>query len=329
MKPQVVILSRDRAFSERLSKAVNEREDSPVRMDAPTYFQYEEWASGDEPIALFLMDEGCAPEEFGLTGTESLARITEVRGYGPVGPGRTVYKYQAVSGWIQVLSDLLKGQERRENAAEPRGRTQFIGVASPVGRSFKTGFALALGQLLAQRSSVLYLNMEPISGLEEFFPEPFEYTLSDVLYALHGEEQTRGEELGLYITTLRGMELIGPAGMPEDIYKTGADELIRLVNRLAAERTYDVVIMEFGGDLRLTEAFRGILSRLYIPERQDRVSKRKAEQFETWAKKIGIAETERLELPGGPMFSGGTRFTEQILYGELGDYVRNMLGGLY
>ena len=62
-----------------------------------------------------------------------------------------------------------------ERPVETDRKIQSIGaeetyVYSPVKRCGKTCFALTLGQILAKRQSVLYLNLEECAGFRPIFP---------------------------------------------------------------------------------------------------------------------------------------------------------------
>ena len=144
--------------------------------------------------------------------------LTDVRGYTAVDSVPAVFRYQPV---YRLKEELMRLQTCITDAGAPDEqavfRTSFIGVQSPAGRTGKTGFALVLGILLAQTSKVLYMNLEPFSGLEAWFGESAEGGLSDLLFSM----EVRGKDFPLEgcMREFHGLSWIPPARMAEDILK--------------------------------------------------------------------------------------------------------------
>ena len=96
-----------------------------------------------------------------------------------------IYKYQSCPQILRQAMDFYA-----EQAAVVPGvmlRTEGmkrIAVYSPVGRTGKTGFALALGKEIAKKRRTLYLNLEEYSGFAALYPVDGGWTLSELLYFL-------------------------------------------------------------------------------------------------------------------------------------------------
>ena len=78
-----------------------------------------------------------------------------------------VYKYQSSDQLISEVMEYYAGTNPSTCLLTTTVKTKLIGVYSPVGRSGKTSFALALGEILAETKQVLYLNLEEYSGFEK------------------------------------------------------------------------------------------------------------------------------------------------------------------
>jgi len=118
-------------------------------------------------------------------------------GYREINHHRTIYKYQGISQIaMQIESFLTATKEIPAKTVMFQSRASFIGIASPIGRSFKTSFALVLGQLLSQRYKVLYVNLEAFCGAECLYSETLNVGISDILYAHHTGEGSLEELYG-------------------------------------------------------------------------------------------------------------------------------------
>ena len=102
----------------------------------------------------------------------------------------SVYKYQSSNRVIRETmvcygeSQKNKGKQLRMTSRD----VEIIGIYSPVGRTMKTTFALTLGQILAKKKAVLYLNLEEYSGFEYLLEQSYEQNLGDLLYYVRQEE---------------------------------------------------------------------------------------------------------------------------------------------
>ncbi len=83
----------------------------------------------------------------------------------------SVYKYQATSDVVREVLACYGEEKSYLPAAFPvmKKTTEILGVYSPLSRCLKTSFALTLGQILAKKKAVLYLNLEPFAGFEELY----------------------------------------------------------------------------------------------------------------------------------------------------------------
>ena len=74
-----------------------------------------------------------------------------------------------------------------------RTGTELVGVYSPISRCMKTSFAVALGQLLARKKSVIFLSFETCSGFEQILHMRYEEGLADALFYIK-ENKARAME---------------------------------------------------------------------------------------------------------------------------------------
>ena len=162
-----------------------------------------------------------------------------------------------------------------------------IGVYSPIRRCMKTSFCLVLGMILAESQKVIYLNLEEMSGLEQI--------------------------LIRYIADKEAVNM---------------DNFVGLIQELEKEKHYDVIIIDVADGGPSLNGVLKICKKIYMPICNDWISKSKIEEFERVMEIIGeqdiLKRIEKLELPQLDNPKSDQSYEEQLLWGELGDYVRNL-----
>jgi len=336
MKDTLLIYDSDPAYGRRLAEKLSLRED--VSGDVHWFTDPGELLaaanSAARPLVLTVREEN-SPELEELirrskAGDCVLMYLTEIRGYSKIDDIPAVFKYRPVSLILQDI-DAFASEEREPGVGPGISRARFIGVMSPVGRALKTSFCLTLGQLLSQGGRVLFSDLETCSGFPALFEREFRYDLADFLYAFEtggaGNLQTEN------IENFHGLDFIPPARLAEDIYRTDPVLLKKLLLELVRIQNYDLVILDLGQDYRLGETLLPLCSQIYVPIRRDPLSEAKAAEFTDWLRRMdggeGHLRVEELVLPARQTYVGGKEYPEQLLWSELGDYVRELLGGMY
>ena len=328
MKEYLAILDTDRAYADGLAKSLNRDEHFPFYAAC---FADKEALLGflrEHPVAVLLLPQELEDEDLKHLDVRQTLYLTDVRGYTAVDSVPAVFRYQPV---YRLKEELMRLQTCITDAGAPDEqavfRTSFIGVQSPAGRTGKTGFALVLGILLAQTSKVLYMNLEPFSGLEAWFGESAEGGRSDLLFSM----EVRGKDFPLEgcMREFHGLSWIPPARMAEDILKSEPGKVRDAVLEAAKRENFDVVILDPGTDYRMTEVFLPLLQKLYVPVARTGAQDEKTERFLRWTERVRVDAariTEKLTLPVIRTFTTGKGYLEQLIWSEMGDYVRSLLG---
>ena len=334
MKDVLLIYDSDLVYSRQLAERLSFRED--VTQEVHWFTEPEELLAAvraaEKPLVLTVRGHSEETEELlrlSKAGECVLLFLTEVRGYDHIEDVPAVFKYRPLSMIVEDIQ-AAAGEEQEAGNEAAFSRAGFIGVMSPVGRALKTSFCLTLGQLLSQGGKVLYVNLETCSGFPALFGREFEADLSDYLYAYGTGGE--GGSLPEAMESFHGVDVLPPARLPEDLYRTDPQLIRNLLLKLARERSYAFVIVDLGTDYRLGEALLPGCGLIYVPVRRDPVSEAKAEEFMDWLRRVKgekALRAEKLILPLRQTFVGGKEYAEQLLWSELGDYVRELLGGMY
>lgn len=242
-----------------------------------------------------------------------------------------VYKYQSSA---QVVREVMAcyGEEKAVLTVQSpvlKKTTEILGIYSPIGRCLKTSFAFTIGQLIAKERPVLYLNLEEYSGFEELFGRSFSGTLSDLLYFVRQGEQNLTVRINSMVQTVGQLDFIPPVQSPLDIRGTPWQDWVSLIQEIVMHSSYEVLILDIGNGIDEVFQLLELCKRIYMPVRSDRISCCKLTQFENLLRVLDhhqvLTKMVRMKLPLHNDISGTGNYVEQLLWSQLGDYIREML----
>ena len=175
----------DTAYMGRLMDYLDMRQGLPFEVQAFSSPEPLKAYAKEHSVDLVLIAEALMSEEIMQLGTERILLLTEEETELPGFPA--VCKYQSSDTLLQeILCCYRKAQRDYEDMSWPVRRLSVYGVFSPVGRCGKTGFALILGQVLAESGRVLYLNFEEYAGFDSLLPKQDADLSELLLYLLQG-----------------------------------------------------------------------------------------------------------------------------------------------
>lgn len=246
---------------------------------------------------------------------------------GPPGE-QWIDKYQSVEAVVRKVLELASEAGLLPPAARAGGREgmKLIGVYSPVGRCLQTTFSFTLGQLLARKHRVLYLNFECFSGFGKMLRKEFQADLSDLIYFLHNRDGRFPYRLESMTQKLNGLDYIPPAFSCLDLQRVEKEEWLALLDELGQSGLYEYVILD------LSEVINGLFdilrlcSRVYTIVRDDGFAAAKQEQYEALLTCLDhediLENTKKCRLP---LFRQLPQGLEGLTRGELADLVRGLI----
>jgi cellulose biosynthesis protein BcsQ len=314
-------------FMEYLSRKKNIPFEVRVFTSAHTFLEF---AKG-HPVELLLISEKamCSEiqeQEVGQVMILSEGVIPDSKYQYP-----SIYKYQssdkvireALACYGEKCCDSGKLLQIQKNKAE------LIGIYSPVGRTMKTTFALALGQILAKNRAVLYLNMEEYSGFEYLLGHVYEQTMGDLLYYLRQESPNLMVRMSGMVQTMNNLDFIPPVLTPGDIQHTSLKEWLQLLQEIIDYSNYETVILDLGDGVEDLYRLLKQCSKVYMPIRTDTMSQAKISQFESslmaGGYEFGKDKIKKIKLPYHRTIRNGAAYLDDLLWSELGDFVRELV----
>ena len=243
-------------------------------------------------------------------------------------PMPIIYKFQSGEIIRKEILEIYGKAKGNELCSQQTGRKQakIVGVYSPVGRCGQTSFCLLLGQILAKKKKVLYLNFEPLSGLSSMMNIQEKKDITDLIYAMHGDGSRLQFQMESMISNINGLDYITPAGAFPDLAGISADDWIIMLEALKSGGIYDYVILD------LTEMVQGLLEVLhrcqmiYTIIRKDGFALAKINQYELLLRNYDyedvMTKTRKCELPVFKKLPDGI---DQLPYSEMAGYIKNMV----
>ena len=174
------------------------------------------------------------------------------------------------------------------------------------------------------------MNLEEYSGFSRLVSGDYEMGLSDVLY-LYKQGAYNWMRLKSMVYNWGNMDYIPPVRYAEDLSQVSPDEMAMLIDRISRESGYDKVVVDVGQMGRGALPVLSVCDVVYMPIREDMVSAAKLEEFDEYLEEADDGSVrdriQRLRLPSPARIGRREGYLEQLLYGEMGDYVRQLLKG--
>lgn len=330
MKQVMAVYDVDPSYADRFAEVINQREKIPFTVMAfPSLEDLRSYAQ-EHPVELLLINSSVSREAVEGIGARYVVALADGETVQADWEYPTVYKYQSSDNIIREV--MVSYCEREVDAKLPElaARAQVIGVYSPIGRCLKTSFALTLGQLLAKETKTLYLNLEEFTGLSCLTQTQYQSDLSDLMY-YYSQGTYSTLRLNSMIHSIGDLDYIPPARYPEDLAQVKTEKMSELISRIAAESVYEMVILDVGTFGRNVIPLLKICQAVYMPVKEDGISAAKLEEFFLLLETSGhgglMEHIHKLKLPYHSSFGRRENYLEELLWGELGDYVRQLLRG--
>lgn len=205
------------------------------------------------------------------------------------------------------------------------GRTKMIGIYSPVGRCLKTSFSLTLGQMLAQKHRVLYLNFENYSGFGRMMGMNKSVDMSDLLYYFLNLRDEFHKRMDGMAVSLNGLDVIPPALSFLDLESIGEEEWDRFFDILTEKGNYDYIVLDLSDYIKGLYRILLRCTFVYTFTQDDGMAMAKVEQYEKILNSLNYGEIlSRTRKVKPPVFRKLPIKPEELIHSELADYTRKI-----
>lgn len=345
MEKIMAILSKEPAYAQRLSAYANLS--SASSLTAVPFSSVSEFQAFAEkrPVQILLADAAqlgaLQEEETRQTGVPQAERLIGLSAKMPARDGSAettedalmicdaiISKYQPADLLLRAVMESCQDLRIRRFVPEQLN-TRIIGIYSPVSRCGKTALALTLCRALAGRNRVLYLNFEAFSGFSGLTQSKYDATLSDALYHLK-QGSLNEQKICALVHTFSGVDYIPPIQFAEDVQTASGEDLADLIETILRESAYRIIVADIGFFREAAAELFEVCSEILMPVLEDTLSKAKQEEFEAYmalsGKKNLKEKLQKVVLPKPNAVQAGENYVDFLLYGPLGDLVRELYG---
>lgn len=324
----MAVYDEDPLYARRLAEYVNQRETIPFTAMAFSDLERLEEYGNEHEIEILLVGESVrraadtvrAGLKLVLCGGEFSVEKEEP----------SIYKFQSGESILQEVMTCYCAAPPEPALALAGMGAQILGVYSPVNRCGKTAFALTLAQVLSRTRSVLFISLEEFAGFEAILGGEVKRDFSDVLY-LCRQGSFNWMKLRAMVCSAGQVDMIPPAAYGEDLDQVEPEELAQLLGRIARESGYGRLVVDLGHMGRGSAALLDCCDGVYMPVLEDPVSRAKLEAFDRYLSAAGAVSLRekicRIRLPGIRPLGSMENYMDQLLWGEMGDFVRSLLEG--
>lgn len=327
-KRVMAVYDTDPLYTERFTEFISQKEQVGFSIMAFTALERLKAYGEDHKIELLLISSSVSKEEIEKIGAAVVVMLADGEAVTTGGQYPIVYKYQAADSLMREVMNYYCDNPDDPGYVMASKAGRIIGVYSPINRCLKTSFSLTMGQLLARDLKVLYINLEDCSGFRRLIGEEYRGGLSDLLY-YYSQEGFRWVRLGSVVYTWGELDYVPPVQYPEDLCQVTGQMMAELIIHIARESVYESIILDLGQFGKKAAEVLEICDAVYMPVKDDCVSAAKIEEFEEYLISSGYEalkhRIQKIKPPYHCSFGRKDNYLEQLLWGELGDYTRQLL----
>lgn len=326
MKRKILaVCDSEEEYTSRMQEFLCTREELPFEIHAFTDTEKLEESSKKEEIEILLISESDYSEKIREFPIENIYLLNE-SGQMEYDNVEQISKYQSSEKILGQVLDFYSKRRDLPRKIKTKFPVNVIGVYSPVGRCLQTSFSLAMGQILAKKHKVLYLNFESFSGLGQILQHDMEMDLTDLLYYYANTKERFRYRLESSLQTLNGLYFVPPAVSFLDLQSITAETWLELLMAIEEEGMFEYIILD------LSDCIQGLLELLrrcnlvYTILKDDNMAAAKIHQYEEFLEDMDYGDIlDKTKKQKMPYIRKIAPKLEQITYGELGEYVRRVL----
>lgn len=325
----IVFYDKEKEYARNFMEYVSEKKGLPFKIKVFSDMEQLKIFVKEKVPELLIVSEDVLEEdmkEFEMTDFIVLSEGNQVR---ENTDQLIIYKYQSMENILEEIIDYCVSKKYERESLHPGLRTNIVGIYSPIGRSGKTSFAMTLGQIMQNDGPVLYINMEEFSGFSTIFTKDYRSDLSDLMYYYRQSPESVAIKLKAVVKNFHGIDCVPPMTYSGDIRNVKSVCWAQMIRDIATTGMYESIILDLSNMLSDVFDVLDICDCIYMPLDDDRLSMCKINEYEEFMLRTEREEimnkTVKIKLPKSEGISWSENYTEQLLWGEMGTFIRKLL----
>ncbi len=316
---QVLIYDRDEMYLYRLLNFIQSNKVSKVRVSVFSNMKKMKSYISENDIKIVIAEEQAREA---LEELEDLRIIYICEDLESESDGN-IYRYKSAEYFIKRARELLNIEESviRKDEYE----IKMAGIYSPIGRVYKTTFALSMAQYLAVEKKVLYLNFETYSGFNYYVGEKRRGDLCDFIYYYRNLKENLLQKFNEIKDTFNNVDYIYPARLYMDIAQVKPEEWLEILDIISSWNIYDALIMDLSDNVSGLWDIMRRCTKVYTLIRDDGVARSKLKQYEDILSEAGyedvLKKSGNVNVPGTKLRDVAP---EEIIYTDIGEIAKKI-----
>lgn len=325
-RKQIVICDSNEIYARRLQEYISQQKMPGCKSEFYTNRErFLEYIKVHSPQVCVVSEDWLLQDDFQKVLEQNTGQIL-ILSEEDEGADNSIYRYQSADCFLKCLYELANIKNLSDTGGMGTKRSKLIGVYTPIGRCLQTSFSLVLGQMLASKHKVLYLNFESYSGFTQMMQRNFSADMADLLYFLKNLSQDFSQQFTNMKQTINGLDYIPPAFSYMDISQVLPEEWAHFMTTLEEMGEYEYIILD------LTDYVQGLYQILrsctyvYTVTRNEGIALSKLEHYENVLKELSYEDVlEKTKKCSFPVFRQLPMHAEDLIYSELAEYVRKIV----
>lgn len=276
----LAICDKEKHYAIKLMKAFCEKKGFGFQVRVFSNVEELEQALSQIQIEILLISGNYMSEKVGCLDIGKIILLSDGEVFEEFSDYESIYKYQSAEHILKEILCYYAEYARPVTGMYARKKELEVhGIYSPVGRCGKTALAEALAGKFGKKKKTLLLDLQSFSAIPEQFDGEQLWDLADLIYFLRQGKRTFLYKLGSIVRSQETFDYILPMKTPADLKSVTLAEWTELLEKLATDSDYHVIVIDFGNDVCGLFGLLSQCTKIYTPMLVDTESKRKIENF--------------------------------------------------
>ena len=242
----------------------------------------------------------------------------------------SIYKYKSAENIVrEVLEKFIDMKTDKESMVVSKGEAKIVGVYSPVGRSGKTTFAIALGEILSEAHKTLFISFEEFAVFQNEIEASSPGNLADLMYYFKQNPETVSIKLQAIVQKINSLDFVSPIYYARDLRETTTEEWKLLLDHIASVTSYEYIVLDIGDMIGDLLSMLDYCDQVFMPTVDDKLSEMKINKIESVIlqsdKEKLLDKIIKTKAPKPENNYMEERWIETVGLGNVGDYIRALL----